>query len=69
MKLEQKRVDYIKLYSRNQFAIYKDIFIEANEVPPLQISLRKVAKNLSNFDSQGYGRYTLCKTNREKCKV
>ncbi|KAE9536727.1 hypothetical protein AGLY_006960 [Aphis glycines] len=31
-------------YSWNQFTICKKVFIQANEVPPVQISLREVAK-------------------------
>ncbi|XP_060862057.1 SCAN domain-containing protein 3-like [Metopolophium dirhodum] len=60
-----------QLYSRNQFTICKEVFIQADDVPPVQISLREVARKSSNLGGQGYDRCTcntLCKTNRCKCK-
>jgi len=60
-----------QLYSRNQFTICKEVFIQADDVPPVQISLREVARKSSNLGGQGYDRCTCntqCKTNRCKCK-
>ncbi|XP_028044424.1 SCAN domain-containing protein 3-like [Rhopalosiphum maidis] len=46
-----------QLYSQNQFTICKEVFIQADDVPPVHIS-REVARKSSNLGGQGYDRCT-----------
>ncbi|KAF0682996.1 SCAN domain-containing protein 3-like [Aphis craccivora] len=52
------------LYSRNQFTICKESLIEVDNVPQSNITLREVARKLSNLGGQGYDRCSCL----QKCK-
>jgi hypothetical protein len=58
------------LYSRNQFVICKESFLNIEDVPQtVNISMREAARKFSNLGGQGYERCTCaqkCKT--RKCK-
>jgi hypothetical protein len=59
-------------YSINQFTICKGKFVNVNEVPDIQLSLREVARLFSYLGSQGYNRCICgkkCITRRCKCKA
>ena len=50
------------LYTRNQFSICKDTFLDPDSVPDKQISLRSAAKNSSSGTGQGHF-FCKCTTN------
>ncbi|XP_029348199.1 SCAN domain-containing protein 3-like [Acyrthosiphon pisum] len=60
-----------QLYSRNQFTICKEKFVQIEDIPGNSISLREAARCFSNLGGQGYDRCTCtqgCKTNKCKCR-
>ncbi|KAL4153512.1 hypothetical protein QTP88_001345 [Uroleucon formosanum] len=61
-----------KLQHYYQFTICKEKFVNVDEVPDIQLSLREVARLFSNLGGQGYDRCTCgqkCETRRCKCKA
>ncbi|CAI6359274.1 unnamed protein product [Macrosiphum euphorbiae] len=58
-----------QLYSRNQFTICKEKFVQIEDVPANSISLREAVRSFSNLGGQGYDPCTHgCKTNKCKCR-